>query len=84
MIFEVTFWIAFIAASRMIGKIYDRRRDVLYGPHRVATRCRSSRADEGSRKNFNQWDSANGRRGLEHKRSPLRPDIVPRRVRRLA
>ena len=36
MIFEVTFWIAFIAASRMIAKIYDRRRDVLYGPYRDA------------------------------------------------
>jgi hypothetical protein len=34
MIFEVTFWIAFIAVSRMIAKIYDRRRDVLYGPYR--------------------------------------------------
>jgi PilZ domain len=26
--------IAFIAASRMIAKIYNRRRDVLYGPYR--------------------------------------------------
>jgi hypothetical protein len=34
MIFEVTFWIVFIAASRMIANIYDRRRDVLYGPYR--------------------------------------------------
>jgi hypothetical protein len=34
MILEVTFWIAFIAASRMIAKIYNRRRDVLYGPYR--------------------------------------------------
>ena len=40
MIFEVTFWIAFIAVSRMITKSYDRRRDVLYGPYR-ANRGRS-------------------------------------------
>jgi hypothetical protein len=36
MIFEVTFWIAFILASRAIAKIYYRRRDVLYGPYRAA------------------------------------------------
>ena len=35
MVFEVTFWIAFISVSRMIVKIYDRRRDVLYGPYIV-------------------------------------------------
>jgi hypothetical protein len=29
MIFEVTFWIAFILASQAITKIYYRRRDVL-------------------------------------------------------
>jgi hypothetical protein len=40
MIFEVTFWIAFIAVSRMITKIYDRRRDVLYGPYRARGRSR--------------------------------------------
>jgi hypothetical protein len=34
MIIEVTFSITFIAASRMIAKIYRRRRDVLYGPYR--------------------------------------------------
>jgi hypothetical protein len=33
MIFETTFWIVFVAASRMIAKAYDRRRDVLYGPY---------------------------------------------------
>jgi len=36
MILEVTFWITFVAASRMIAKIYDRRRDVLYGPHALS------------------------------------------------
>jgi len=60
MIFEVTFWIAFILASRAIAKIYYRRRDVLYGPYRATTRCRRSKADEWSRQNFNQWDSATG------------------------
>jgi hypothetical protein len=34
MIFEVIFWIAFIAASQTIAKIYYRRRDFLYAPHR--------------------------------------------------
>ena len=33
--FEFIFWMAFIAVSRMIAKIYDRRRDVLYGPYIV-------------------------------------------------
>jgi hypothetical protein len=33
MILEATFWIIFVAASRMIAKAYDRRRDVLYGPY---------------------------------------------------
>jgi hypothetical protein len=45
MIFEMTFWIAFIAVSRMIAKIYDRRRDVLYGPYRATNRGRISRID---------------------------------------
>jgi len=27
---------AFIAVSRMVAKIYDRRRDVLYGPYIVS------------------------------------------------
>jgi hypothetical protein len=82
MIFEVTFWIAFILASRAIAKIYYRRRDVLYGPYRATTRCRRSKADEWSRQNFNQWDSATGGRRLEHLRAPVRPDITPGRVRR--
>ena len=55
MIFEVTFCIVVILASRAIAKIYYRRRDVLY-----PTRCRRSKADEWSRQNFNQWDSATG------------------------
>jgi hypothetical protein len=49
MIFEVSFWIAFIAVSRMIAKIYDRRRDVLYGPYRATNRGRS-RIDGGAAK----------------------------------
>jgi hypothetical protein len=36
MILEVIFWIAFIAASRMLAKSYDRRRDVLYGPYTLS------------------------------------------------
>jgi len=60
MIFEVTFCIVVILASRAIAKIYYRRRDVLYGPYRATTRCRRSKADEWSRQNFNQWDSATG------------------------
>jgi hypothetical protein len=32
MIFEVTFWIAFILASQAIAKIYYRRRDVPIAP----------------------------------------------------
>jgi hypothetical protein len=64
MIFEVTFWIAFILASQAIAKIYYRRRDVLYGPYGASTRCRRSKPDEWSRQNFNQWDSATGGGGL--------------------
>ncbi len=77
MIFEVMFCIAFILASRAIAKIYYRRRDVLYGPYRATTRCRRSKADEWSRQNLNQWDSATGGRRLEHLRAPVRPDITP-------
>jgi hypothetical protein len=33
MIFEAGFWLALVAASRAIAKIYYRRRDVLYGPY---------------------------------------------------
>jgi hypothetical protein len=84
MIFEVTFWIAFIFASRAISKIYYRRRDVLYGPYRATTPCRRSKADEWGRQNFNQWASATGGRRLEHLRAPVRPDITPGRVRRRA
>jgi len=36
MVFELTFWMAFIAVSRTIAKVYDRRRDVLYGPYIVS------------------------------------------------
>jgi hypothetical protein len=36
MFFEVTFWIAVIAASRRIAKIYERRRDVLYGSYMLS------------------------------------------------
>jgi hypothetical protein len=43
MIFEVTFWIAFILASRAIAKIYYRRRDVLFGPYRATTCFRRPR-----------------------------------------
>jgi hypothetical protein len=64
MIFEVTFWIAFILLSRAIAKIYYRRRDVLYGPYRATTRCRRSKADEWSRQKFNRWDAAHARRDL--------------------
>jgi hypothetical protein len=70
MIFEVTLCIVFILASRSIAKIYCRRRDVLYGPYRATTRCRRSKADEWSRQNFNQWDSATGGQRLEHLRAP--------------
>jgi len=33
MILEATFWIVCVAAHRIIAKVYDRRRDVLYGPY---------------------------------------------------
>jgi hypothetical protein len=33
MILEVTFWIAVIAASRKLGKVYARSGDVLYGSY---------------------------------------------------
>jgi hypothetical protein len=33
MLIETIFCIALIAATRTIAKIYDRRRDVLYGPY---------------------------------------------------
>jgi hypothetical protein len=33
MIFEAGFWLALVAATRAIAKIYCRRRDVLYGPY---------------------------------------------------
>jgi hypothetical protein len=82
MIFEVTVCIVVILASRAIAKIYYRRRDVLYGPYRATTRFRRFKADEWSRQNFNQWDSATGGQSLEHLRAPVRPDITPGRVRR--
>jgi hypothetical protein len=62
MILEVIFWIAFIAVSQSIAKIYFRRRDVLYGPHR----SRGFKAGEWGRRKINQWDSESGRRGLEY------------------
>jgi hypothetical protein len=37
MIFEAGFWLALVAATRAIAKIYYRRRDVLYGPYIGAT-----------------------------------------------
>lgn len=75
MLFEVTFWIAFIAASRTIAKIYYRRRDVLYGPYCATTRYSKSKAD-WARQNFKI-----ARRGLEHMRAPVRPDIALGQVR---
>jgi hypothetical protein len=79
MIFEVTFWIALILASRAIAKIYYRRRDVLYGPYRATTRFR--RPTTGVVKN-----SINGIprpvAGIEHLRAPVRPDVTLGRVRR--
>jgi hypothetical protein len=33
MLIETIFSIALIATTRTIAKIYDRRRDVLYGPY---------------------------------------------------
>jgi hypothetical protein len=85
MFLEVTFWIAFIFASRAIAGIYYRRRDVPYGSYRATARTRRSRADERSSQNFNQWASATEVRRLEHLRAPrARPDIAPSRVRRRA
>jgi hypothetical protein len=76
MIFEVTFWIAFIFASQVIAKIYYRRRDLLHGPYRATRRGRGSKPDEWTRQKFNQWDCARGWR-LGHLRAPIRPDITP-------
>jgi hypothetical protein len=59
MILEVTFWIAFIAGSRAIAKLFSRRSDVLYGSYCEATRRRRSRPTR-DRQVFNQWDSASG------------------------
>ena len=59
MILEVTFWIAFIAVSRAIAKLFSRRSDVLYGSYCEATRRRRSRPTR-DRQVFNQWDSASG------------------------
>jgi hypothetical protein len=47
MILEVIFWIAFIAVSQAIARIYYRRRDVRYGPHR----SRRSKAGNWGRQN---------------------------------
>lgn len=33
MIVEITFWIAIVAASRKLGKVFARSGDVLYGPY---------------------------------------------------
>ena len=76
MIFEVTFWIAFILASRAIAKIYYRRRDVLYGPHR----SRRSKAGDGGRQNsINGNPRAGGGAGIYDVRRSLR-SIAPREV----
>ena len=59
MILEVTFWIAFIAVSRAIAKLFSRRSDVLYGSYCEATRRRRSRPTR-DRQVFKQWGSASG------------------------
>jgi hypothetical protein len=33
MIVEVTFWIAVVAATRKLGKVYARSGDILYGSY---------------------------------------------------
>jgi hypothetical protein len=51
-IFEVTFWIAFVLASRAIAKIYYRRRDVLYGPYRATAPTNALFMQRSSRKDL--------------------------------
>jgi hypothetical protein len=65
MIFEVTFCVVFILASRAIANIYYRRRDVLYGPYRAQTRGRRSKAHEWNHQNLKLRDSGTGGRRLE-------------------
>jgi hypothetical protein len=84
MLFEVTFWIAFISASRTIAKIYYRRRDVLYGPYCATIRARRSRTADWSGQTIKQWDSTNGRQRLEPMRATVRPDTSSDRVQRRA
>jgi hypothetical protein len=80
MILEVIFWIAFIAASQTIAKIYHRRRDVLYGSYYATTRRRRVKPTIGRAKY-----SINGLQrsvGGRHVRAPVRLDLTPSRVRK--
>jgi hypothetical protein len=76
MIFEVMFWIAFIAASQTIARIYYRRRDVPYGPHRSR---RSKAGDWGRQNSINGIPRAAAGAGIYDVRRSLR-SIAPREV----
>jgi hypothetical protein len=83
MILEVTFWIAFIAVSRAIAKLFSRRCDVLYGSYCDATRRRRSKPSWDRAPKFNQWDSASGGGAKKRKVTRLQPArrIAPMKLR---